>query len=134
MATESMFLTIKLSPTFSQRIHPCQLRLPTGKLASSDTAFLLSSLYLKISNIRFAGFSVWLLPTAHSYTPYKPATNYSPDPLDVSTVGGSPTGSTNSKEILKTTEKNESKVYHSKWISYAIKQDCGMRPQMPASF
>lgn len=80
------------------------------------------------------GFSVWLLPTAYSYTPHKPATNYSPDPLDVSTVVRSPTGSTNSKEILKATEKNESKVYHSKWISYAIKQDWGMRLQMPASF
>lgn len=57
--------------------------------------------------------------SAHSYTPYKPATYYSPDPLDVSTVVGSPTGSTNSKEIFKTTERNESKVYHSKWISYA---------------
>lgn len=67
-------------------------------------------------------------------TTHKPATNYSPGPPDVSTVVRSPTGSTNSKEILKATEKNESKVYHSKWISYAIKQDWGMRLQMPAPF
>ena len=37
VATESTFLTIQLLPTLSQLIHPCQLRLPTGKLASSDT-------------------------------------------------------------------------------------------------
>ena len=101
-------------------------------------AFPLSSLYLKISNIIFActgmrGFSVWLLPTAHSYTPYKPATCYSPDPLDVSTVVGSPTGSTNSKEILKTTERNESKVYHSKRISYARTGEWGPRCLHPFS-
>lgn len=93
---------------------------------------------LKISNIRFActgmrGFSVWLLPTANSYTPHKPATCYSPDPLDVSTVVGSPTGSTNSKEILKTTERNESKVYHSKWISYARTGEWGPRCLHPFS-